>query len=222
MNSNWRAEVQAIFRKEWLNEARTRSGLISSALFSGVAVVAIAFAAYQDLLTPSLAAGLLWVTLLFAGVVSLSRVFIGEEEAGTADLLRLIARPHAVFWGKALFNFANIAITALAVSVLLVALANLHVSNLTVYFLGLFGGCASLAGSVTLSGALAAQAANRSALLGSIGIPVLLPVVVLGIDSTRVAFGGLHQAEMSIAGLWCYAIAVFAISPWVFASTWKK
>src|SRR4051794_37721914 len=104
LNSNWRVEIGAVFRKEWLNESRTRSGLISSLLFSVVAVVAIALATFGKTPDPTIAAGLLWVTLLFSSILALPRSFIGEEETGTADLLRLLARPHVVFWGKALFN----------------------------------------------------------------------------------------------------------------------
>lgn len=224
MSSNWRAEIEAIFRKEWLNEVRTKSGLMAAGLFSVVAVVAIAFSAHEERLTPSIAAGLLWVTLLFAGIVSLSRVFIAEEEAGTADLLRLLARPHAVFWGKALFNLAQMLITAAAISLLLFVLANLSIDHAPIYALSIIGGCASLAGSVTLCGALVAQAANRSALVGAIGIPLLLPLVALGIDSTRYCLGAANPglATSSTIGLCFYAVAVFAAGPWLFAATWKR
>src|SRR5437763_14502801 len=104
MNSSWSREIKAILRKEIASEIRTKSGLATVGLFSLAAVVAVAFAAFNLTIGGSLASGLLWVTLLFTAAVALPRTFVSEEEQGTGDLLRLMARPEAVFWGKALYN----------------------------------------------------------------------------------------------------------------------
>jgi heme exporter protein B len=223
-NSNWQVEILAIFRKEWLQEARTRSALYAAGLFSLVAVVAIAFASHEEKLTPSIAAGLLWITLLFAGLTSLSRTFIAEEEAGTADLLRLLARPHAVFWGKALFNLAQMVISAAGISVLFFVFTNLTLDHAPMYLVSILGGCSALAASVTLCGALVGRATNRSMLAAAIGIPLLLPLIALGIRSTDLCFGATHEASAVSAaiGLCAYALVVFAAGPWVFAAVWKR
>jgi len=98
--SSWTAEIKAIFRKELASEVRTRSGLATVCLFSIAAVVAVAFGAFNQKLSGSLAAGLFWVTLLFTAAVALPRAFVIEEEQGTGDLLRLMARPEAVFGAR--------------------------------------------------------------------------------------------------------------------------
>jgi len=200
---------------------------MASGLFSIVAVVGVAFASYQERLSPSVASGLLWVILLFSSIVALSRSFVAEEEAGTAILLRLVARSHAVFWGKALFNLIQMFITAAVLSILLFGLTTQTVSHYPLYTLGLLGGCASLAGAVTLCGALAAQASNRSALVGAIGIPLLLPLIAMGIGATRYCLGGVgvgiaSRAVSSAIGLSVYAFAIFAVGPWLFDVVWKE
>ena len=203
---------------------RTKTGFLSAGLFSVVSVVGIAFASFQNRLTPPVAAGLLWVTMLFSSIVALARVFIAEEEAGTADLLRMLARPHAVFWGKALFNFVQMVITAAVISLLFFVLTGQPLNHWGIYLSALFGGCASLSGAVTLCGAMVAQATNRSSLAGAIGLPLLLPLIALGIGAFRYCLGaqGAAQATTSAIGLIGYAVAVFAIGPWLFAAFWKQ
>ncbi len=224
MNSSWQAEILAVIAKEWRTEIRTRSGLMASGLFSIVAVVGVAFASYQERLSPSVESGMLWVILLFSSIVSLSRSFVAEEEAGTAIILRLVARAHAVFWGKALYNLIQMLISAVALSLLLFLLSNQEVRHYPLYALGLLGGCASLAGAVTLCGAFAAQATNRSAIVGAIGIPLLLPLIAMGVGATRYCLGGVgaDRAVSSALGLVVYVVAIFAVGPWLFAAVWKE
>ncbi|HVL38366.1 MAG TPA: heme exporter protein CcmB, partial [Fimbriimonadaceae bacterium] len=212
MSSNWAAEIGAVFRKELLSESRSRSGFLTAMLFSIVAVVAVSFAGYGQVLSGSMGAGLFWVVMLFSSVVSLPRAFLAEEEQGTADMLKLLARPHAIFWGKALFNLVQMILTGLMLSVLFLVLSGLEVRIGLLYAAGLVAGSTALAGAVTLCGALVAQAANRAALVGAIALPLLLPLVALGVGTTRVALGeGLAAGGwQSAVGLVSYAVAVLA------------
>lgn len=222
--SPWLREIKAVLRKELASELRTRSGLNTVALFSLASVVATAFAAFNRQLSGSLASGLLWVTLLFTAAVALPRAFVTEEEQGTGDLLRLLARPEAVFWGKALYNLALMLVTGGVLSVLFFALVGINVAHPLLYAVCLIGSCASLAGAVTLCGALVAQASGRGTLAGAISIPLLLPLVALGVAGMRVALGEgvLKGGEQAAIGLVCYGVATLAIGPALFAAVWKS
>ncbi|MHB8635170.1 MAG: heme exporter protein CcmB [Fimbriimonadaceae bacterium] len=222
--ANWRRQIRALLRKELLSEVRSPHGLLTGGLFSLLAVVAIMFAAYNMRLNPTLAAGLLWVILLFAGVASLPRSFIAEEENGTGDLLRLTADPHAVFWGKAIFNAALTLGTAGVLAFLFVVLMNLTVVNTGLMIAGLFGGGIALSGAVTLCGALAARAASRQALAGAIALPLVIPVAVWGVTSLRVAFGepGYEAGRAAAIGLVAYGVVSNAVGPFIYAVLWKR
>lgn len=223
-SSSWPAEILAIFTKEVRTELRSRSGLMTAGLFSIVSVVAIAFASFGLALEGSLGAGLLWVALLFSSVVGLPRTFTIEEEQGTGDLLRMWARPHSVFWGKALYNLAQAVVAALVLSVLFLVLTNLTIAHPWLYLGSLFAGCCALAASVTLCGALVAQASNRAILAGAISVPMMLPLIALGIGSLKVALGsGTPESGVQAAiGLSMYAAAGFAIGPHLFAAVWRS
>jgi heme exporter protein B len=223
LNSTWRAEIGAVFRKELRTELRTKSGLFSSALFSIIAVIAVALAGYGEKIDPTMGAGLFWVTLLFSAMISLPRTFVSEEEAGTGDQLRLLARAHAVFWGKAIFNILLMAATSIVLSVMFVVFTNLKVDHISLFALSLAGGCVSLAISVTLCGALVSQAANRSALAGVIGIPLLLPFVAMGVGALRVSLGAgsVSSGEISCIGLYSFSVLMGAAAPNLYAAIWK-
>lgn len=237
MNSSWRTEIFAIFRKEALVELRSRSGLVTSLLFGVASVITISLATFNTKLNGDVAAGLLWVTILFASVLALPRTFLIEEEQGTGDLLRMTARPHAVFWGKALYNLAlNLALAAV-LTLLFLIFTGRPVSVPGLLAVSLIGGCAALTGAVTLCGALVARAANRTALAGAVAIPLILPVLAMGVSGTRVALSQgmlemvplsrvaeefLHGGTMASMGLLAYAAASLAIGPWLFAAVWKS
>lgn len=228
MSSRWTTEVGAVFRKEWRSEMRQRSGLTTAALFSFTALVAIVTAAstidFEGIRGGrTIAAGLIWVVIAFSAVVTVPRVFIAEEEQGTLDLLRLTANPHAVFWGKALFSLAIVGSTGLILSLLFVGMSSAKVAAWPVFLVGVLGGSAGMAGAVTLCGALVARAANRSTLAAAIAVPLLFPLIFLGVAALRVAFGfdSLDGGWGAGVGIVCYAGATYVVGPWLFAAVWK-
>jgi heme exporter protein B len=156
-------------------------------------------------------------------MISLPRTFVSEEEAGTGDQLRLLARPHAVFWGKAIFNMLLMAATSIVLSVMFIVFTNLKMDHLLLFALALAGGCVALAISVTLCGALVSQAANRSALAGVVGIPLLLPFVAMGVGALRVSLGAgsVNSGEVSCLGLYSFSILMAAAAPNLYAAIWK-
>lgn len=170
------------------------------------------------------AAGMLWAALLFSGVGTLSKVFVSEEEQGTGDLLRMWARPHAVFWGKALFATVQMGITALVVLLEFLMLSGVNPKEIGLLALGLLGGVLCLAGIVTLSSALISRGSNRGALGGVIALPMLFPVLAMGVGSGRSAFEG----SMRLAGwnsafaMILFAFLVFCIAPYLFAAIWRE
>ena len=224
MNSSWQSEITAIFRKEWRTEMRSMSGLVTGFLFSAVTVFAISFASLNTKLSGTVVAGMLWVALLFSAASSLPRTFLAEEEMGTADLLRLVARPHAVFWGKALFKIFQCVVTSTLLSILYLGFTSAAVPIPWLFGLSLFAGCVSLAGAVTLCGAIAAQAANRAMLAAAIAVPLLLPLVAIGVGGMRTSLGDgalSSGGSASAIGLIGYAVATLATGPYIFAAVWK-
>lgn len=224
MNSPWLSEIGAIIRKEVLAEMRNRSAGMTALMLSIATVFTMAFAFYGRLLTGDGGAGLLWSALLFAGVGTLARAFVAEEELGTGDLLRMWARPHSVFWGKTVFSFLQMTATAIVVSVMFLTLTGLGVTHFWVFALSLLGGSAALAGTVTFSSALIARGSNRGTLAGVVALPLLVPLMALGVTAGRNSLGEVQNAARwdATAGIWMYAVLVLMIAPHLFAALWRE
>lgn len=235
MSSPWTREVLAVLRKEAASELRTKTGLATGGLYGFATVVTVAFAlfnknpnridaAMHDAPMKDMCASLVWSIVLFTSLLSLPRAFLAEEENGTGDLLRLMARPHAVFWGKALFNVLQTWTGGILLGLMFVAFTGLQVADWPTFFVCLLGGGAAIAGAVTLCGAIAAQAAHRAALAGAIAIPLLLPLLQQGVVAMKGAFGtGLAGAGLPAAlGMCAYAVLTLIVGPWIYAAVWKS
>ena len=224
MSSGWANEISAVLGKELRTEWRDKTGLMTALVFSIAAVICVAFSAAGMRLGGTLAAGLFWLAMLFAAIVGQARSFLAEEDHGTADLLRLMARPHAVFWGKALYNLLQGLFAGAVLGFLFIFLLNQKVPNPALFALSILGGAAALSGVVTLCSALVSQAAYGSALAGAIALPLLIPLLGLAVSATQVAFGAFSTASGlgSCLGLLAYAVSGLAIGPYLYAAVWKS
>ena len=77
--------VIAILRKDLVVELRTKESVPSMAIFAVTTFVIFHFGLDRDRLEGELAAGVLWVTLLFAAILGINRLFVAEREQGGFD-----------------------------------------------------------------------------------------------------------------------------------------
>lgn len=212
----------ALLKKEFSEEFRSKSGLLTAGMFGLVIVVSLSLAGFGKTISPALASSLVWVGMLFVSAIALPRTVIAEEERQTGDLLRLWTTPQTVFWAKVLFNLLLMATLGAFLAVVYLALVGAVVFHPIQFGSALIGGCAALSGTVTLCGALVAQTSQRGILAGAIALPLLIPLVFLGVAAMQATLvqSGIPDA-LTIAGLWCYAIASHAIGPILFEHVWK-
>jgi heme exporter protein B len=217
----WVGEAVAVFVKDWRAELRTRHALHTLLLFSLTTLLAVSMALGPLGVSPSERVGvlpaLLWIILLFAAAAGLPRSFVHEEETHTAIALRLAATPSAVFCGKTLFCASLLAGVELLLVPLYVAMMQLPITSATDLVVALAAGGLGLAIASTLLAAIAAQAQGRAALFPILAFPLLLPLLLLAIELTRGAVGGvmpeavlvnlvLYDATMAVAGLMLFPL----------------
>lgn len=222
MPSSWSKEISAVFRKEWQSESRSLSGITTTVLLCFVSVVIMNNITWTTSINPMISAGLYWTILIFAASVSLPRTFLQEEENRTADFWRLMARPEAVYWGKAFFNILQMLVATTFISIAFVIMIKVNVVNPLVFIVTAIGGAVSIGSTVTLAGAIAAPANNRYALAAAISVPLLIFLSNLGITGTATAFGEyLPSGEKGAIAMIAYAIATCSIGPVVYSKIWK-
>jgi heme exporter protein B len=81
--------ARAILAKDLRVELRTKESVPAMTLFALTVYVLFHFGLDRDALDGELAAGVLWVTLLLAAVIAVSRLFAAERDQGGIDALLL-------------------------------------------------------------------------------------------------------------------------------------
>jgi heme exporter protein B len=170
-----------LFRKDVLVEVRTLQSLSAMALFSVMAFVLFHFGLDRDTIEGSLAAGVLWVTLLLATVLAVTRLFVAEREQGGFETLLLAPVDRtAVFLGKAAALFAFlvavqiVALPAFDILLLQGTLLDGMPELLAVLLLADVG----LAAVGALVAALGAETDARELVVPLLLMPLLVPVVI--------------------------------------------
>src|SRR4029077_13506611 len=94
-NTPTRAVVGALLRKELRVELRTLESVPAMSLFAVTTFVVFHFALNRNAIEGDLAAGILWVTLLFAAILGVNRLFVADAEEGGFDAFLLAPVDHS-------------------------------------------------------------------------------------------------------------------------------
>jgi heme exporter protein B len=179
--------VGAILRKDLLLELRTRESVPAMAIFGVTTLVVFHFALDRPTVEGDLAAGVLWVTVLFAAMLGLNRLFVAEEEQGGFDafLLAPIDRT-SLYVAKALALLTYlvivelIAVPAFAILLLEPSLWPALPGLVLVLLLGDVGIC--VVGS--LVSAIGIRTRARDLIVPLLALPLLIPVVIGAAEAT--------------------------------------
>ena len=217
--------VAAVLRKDLQSELRTRYAMSALLMFIVSTISIIVFAVGGGTTRTDVLSGMLWVVIFFSSMSGLSRTFVSEEERGTSMTLQLLAPPGVVLFGKLLFNL----ILVLSMNVLAVLLYGVLMTEFTILSPGLFWltlvlGSGGLASSATIIAAIIAKANTKGPLFPVLALPILLPLLVVVISTTRLASegGSITEARGEFQFLIAYIVVIVTASNWLFEYIWKE
>ena len=205
-----RAVVGALVRKDLLLELRSKESVPAMLLFSLSTFVLFRFGLDRQSVDGDLASGVLWVTLLFAAVLGLNRLFVTEREEGGFDgfLLAPVDRT-ALFVAKAAVMLAFLAavevfvVPAFAVLLLGPSPGPALPGLIAVLALADIG----IAAVGTLVGALAVQTRARDLIAPLIALPLLLPVVIAATQATAPLLAA--EGADPLPGKWLLVLGLY-------------
>jgi heme exporter protein B len=183
--------ARAILRKDLRIEWRTKESVPAMTLFSITVYVLFHFGLDRDSLDGELAAGVLWVTVLLAAVIGVSRLFAAErEQGGIEGLLLAPVDRTALFVAKAalLFLFLCavelVAVPAFAILLLSPSLGGALPELLLILALGNLG----VAAVGALVSALSAETRARELIVPLLLLPLLVPLLIACAQATEPFF----------------------------------
>ena len=193
------AVALAVARKDLTSEWRTRELVPALGQFIVLALVIANFAFDIDSQNASaIAPGVLWLALVFAGLVAFGRAFAAEREQASLEAMLLTpASPTAIFAGKAL---AAALLLIACEAVLLPALALLFGTPLNAgLVLAVLLATVGMAALGCLFAAMVARVRAREVLLPLLTLPLWIPFIVVGGQAVQVAMGATGNYNQAVA-----------------------
>ena len=209
------SQVRAIVWKDLLIELRTRERLTAMAAFAVLAAVLFNFSIDTTTTRPQdVAAGLIWMTIVFGGLLGVGRTFHLESQDGAMQGVLTSPTPKdAIFLGKALANFALLFVVSLLVLGVFMLFFSLELGPspaMLVFVLGL--GSLGFVALGTLFAAMASGTRMGETLLPILLFPLLLPMVVYGVGATTSLMAGRPVSEVEGRVRMLAAFALIAVA----------
>jgi heme exporter protein B len=201
----------AIARKDALAELRGRHAAVSTLFFAAVVLLLFGFALGPDAQRLADAApGLLWLALVFAGVLAVNRLHLLETDDGALEQLALypITR-RAIYAGKAVGGFVVMLVLGLivlgAVGILFaVDVAGALLPLVATVVLGAVG----IAAVGTFYAGVTVRLRAREVMLPLLMLPVLAPLLLGAVKATAAALSGDPFGEL---GAWLQLLVAYDV-----------
>ncbi|HEX2110108.1 MAG TPA: heme exporter protein CcmB [Gaiellaceae bacterium] len=198
-------DVAVLARKDLLLELRSRDTVPALLLFVVSALVVFRFALPADA-SDLAATGLLWIAVLFTGLLALTRAFVPEREQRTLDGLVLAPCDRSAIWlgkGVSVLVFL-VLVEAIALPAFALFFAPVDGPTVAAFALADVG----IATVGTLLAAMAAASRARELLLPLLFLPLAIPIVVGGVGASVADDPGRYLAFLGLYDL------LFAILAW--------
>jgi heme exporter protein B len=200
----------ALVRRD-LRLAVREGGAIGTALgFFLIVVSLMPLGLGPDLnLLARIAAGILWIALLLAALLSLNRIFEADYEDGTLDVLATGTLPlELVATAKSLAHWITTGIPLALLAPVLGILLNLDLASYPILVGTTLVGTPAVSFLGAIGAALTVKARRGGLLLALVVLPLYVPTLIFGISAVSAAAG---PAGMGAAFLILAAISLAAV-----------
>ncbi|KPJ74814.1 MAG: hypothetical protein AMS19_14835 [Gemmatimonas sp. SG8_23] len=208
-------QLSAIVWKDLLLEVRSRERIAAMGAFAVLAGVLFNFSIDTTAVRPQdVAAGLIWMTLVFGGLLGVGRTFHIESQDGAMQGILMSPAPKdAVFLAKVIANFVLLYAISLLVLGVFALFFGVDVRN-NLGWVSLILGLGSLGfvAVATLFAAISTGTSMAETLLPILVFPLLVPMVVFGAGATGRLMAGrpFSEVEGNVRMLGAFAFAAVA------------
>ena len=207
---DWR-RVRAIAWKDLTTERRSKAGFNSVVALGVTILVLFGFALGPDAQAlRDAAAGVLWLAVLFAGVLAFNRSYQVELESGALEPLLLYPGPRwTIFAGKLLANGVFVGLMFVIVVAAGITLFRLEIPPAWPSLLGVAAlGAVGLVVLGTFYAAMASRSSAREVLLPLLLFPMLVPLLLAAMSASKALLAGDIMQE---AGAWARLLAGYDV-----------
>ncbi|MEH7335475.1 heme exporter protein CcmB [Neobacillus drentensis] len=199
-------------KKDLYSELKTKQILVTQIIFAGLVIVVFSFAFDPaNNTTKAVIPGVIWVIIVFAGILGLNRSFISEQRNDTMQGL-LVAPMEAasVYFGKFLANFSMILVVELVSIPFLFLLFDFKFFGSLPYFiLVIFLGSFGFIAIGTFLAALAANSKSSEMLLPLLLFPITTPILIGVVQATKIILTNIEKLPSAVA--WIQLVSAYDV-----------
>ena len=196
----------------------------------GSAALALSFFALVATLVPlgvgadlrllaRVAGGILWVAAVLAALLSLDRLFQGDYEDGSLDLIALSPLPlEMTALAKITAHWLSTGLPLTLLSPVLALLFNLPPSPTLILFVSLLIGTPAVSAMGAIGASLTLSLKRGGLILPLIILPLLAPAVIFGAGAVSLALDGLGSGG-ALGLLAAFAFGAVLLSPFAAAAS---
>lgn len=206
-------QLLTAIRKDLLLTWSSRFQAVAVLVFGATALLLFSFAIGPDAVAlRQHASGFIWVALLLSSTLSLGESFRAEmEQKALQGMLLLPVSPRALFYGKAIANWIQLALVGFSLVPVMVVLYDAGTSR-TPELLGLILlGAAALAAPGTLYAGMSVQVRAQQVLLPLLLLPLVVPVLLAAVKATSLLVLGDPMGQL---GSWTKLLVAFNCIYW--------
>jgi heme exporter protein B len=219
------AKVWAVAAKDLRAELRAKEVVGVMGAFSVLAVIVFGMA--FDLRVPQaemIVPGVLWVVVLFTGVLGLNRSFAVEVDRGSlAALLLAPVDRSALYFGKLVANLLFTLLAELLITPIMLILFDVNLFQ-PLILLALLLGTVGYVAVGTLFAAMTANTRTRESMLPVLLLPVMVPVFMAGVRLTAIVVDGRGFSDIGrwLGILIAYDLIFVTVAFLVFDLIWEE
>lgn len=199
-----------------LRLALREGGAIGTALgFYLIVVALMPLGLGPDLnLLARIASGVLWIALLLAALLSLPRIFEGDYEDGSLEVMAMGSLPlELVVAAKALAHWISTGIPLALLAPLLGILLNLDLNAYPVLIATMLAGTPAISFLGSIGAALTLRARRGGLLLALLILPLYVPTLIFGISAISAAVLSPQGLEASFLLLCALSLGSLVLGP---------
>ncbi|ANQ49791.1 heme exporter protein CcmB [Flammeovirga yaeyamensis] len=224
MNSIF-SEIGILLKKDATLEWREKTNLNGLLLFtiSTVFVCYLSFNQKSTALSPITWNTLFWIIQLFAALNGASNSFTKESKGRHFYYYQMIS-PQAIILSKIIYNaFLMMLISFIGLGVYSLVLGN-PIQDFGLFAFVVFLGGFGFSSSLTLVAGIASKAQGNSTLMAVLGLPAILPMILMLIKLSKNAIDGIARSQSmdEILVIFAIDIIIVTVSFLLFPYLWRS
>lgn len=184
--------MRALFARELKLAARVGGGALTGLLFYLAVVTLVPFAVGPDMkLLARIGPAMLWTGALLSTLLGLDRLFQGEREDGSLDLLLMGEHPAAlVVFVKALAHWVATGLPLVLATPVFGLMMNMEPAGIAAVMASLAAGTPAITFIGAMGAAVTVTLARGGLLIAILILPLVIPVLVFGVSA---AYGAVED-----------------------------